>query len=45
MAIINQDSIILFQIVILISKIWFLGIVIFSLVFYLIDIIIKDQYL
>lgn len=45
MAIINQDSIILFQIVILVSKIWFLEIVVFFLVFYLIDIVIKEQYL
>lgn len=40
----NQDIMVLFQIVVLAFKIQCLGIVIFFLVFYLVDIVTKEQY-
>lgn len=44
MVLINEDTIILFQIIVLRSKIWYLGIVVFFLVCYLVDIVIKNEY-
>lgn len=41
---INQDTTVLFQIVVLVSKIRYLGAITFSLVSYLADVIIKEQY-
>ena len=45
MTLINQDIIVLFQIVVLVSEIRFLGTVVFLLVPWLVDIVIKDEYL
>lgn len=42
---INQDIMMLFQIVVLRSKIWCFEIVVFLLVFYFVDVITKDEYL
>lgn len=44
MALMNQDIIVLLQIVTQESEIWYLGIVVFLLVCWLLDIVIKDKY-
>lgn len=43
-ALINQDTTILFWIIVLVSKIQYLRTVIFCLVFYLVDVITEDKY-
>ena len=44
MVLINQDTMVLFQIVVLTSEIWCLRTVVFPLVPRLVDVVIKEQY-
>lgn len=43
-ALIDQDKIVLLQIIVLVSEIRWLKTVIFLLVYYLVDIVIEDEY-